>query len=603
MPQRLTQTAGSAGFPLEFNGRKLFASRDQLVAIVQSRLGQAHGDLFAVPKPTDDGAIEWSTRLAGEAVPATSLLPEERQKVERIAQRLLNDVRSLGEQLRSEGASALMVGQMLEQATRFPSGDWLYSVGGKPVMLMWGHSDALEQSAHVVAAPASKAVAAAAVSAPEVPVVAAVAAPAAAVDVGVTQVAAASGSRGIWRWLVGGLFLLAIVAFVLLGLKRCSDLSGRTGDFARQISEAEAANKALEAEIAKTRADTPKFICVRPPDPTPPPAPEPTPPPQAAAEPPPAAPPVEPTPEPPTPKVAEAPKVDPYDALTKKVNASKKDCKALQQLTRDPLIARGKDPRAAPLKEQVMQALQQNCKEQMIKEAKNMCPGQRPKELAPELALVFDASGSMRFSLDVTEQEIQQMAAMDAMQNMMKQFLGGRGGPGVDMARLTREPSRITAAKQAAVAAVQRAPSDSNIGLVLVDQCPAARSAGYYPPARRGELLGGLQSIQPRGGTPLADGVAKAGQMIDGVTREALMVVISDGVESCGQDPCAVAAALARSKPHLKINVVDITGTGAGNCLAKATGGRVFTARNAAEVAAMTRRAAEDVMGPANCAK
>ena len=110
-----------------------------------------------------------------------------------------------------------------------------------------------------------------------------------------------------------------------------------------------------------------------------------------------------------------------------------------------------------------------------------------------------------------------------------------------------------------------------------------------------------LQGLQPDGGTPLADGVAKGGQMVDGVRREALMVVISDGAESCGQDPCAVARQLKQAKPYLKINVVDITGTGAANCLAQITGGRVFTARNADEVATMTREASKEAMGPANC--
>ncbi|MFD1692455.1 hypothetical protein ACFSHR_15810 [Azotobacter chroococcum] len=62
-----------------------------------------------------------------------------------------------------------------------------------------------------------------------------------------------------------------------------------------------------------------------------------------------------------------------------------------------------------------------------------------------------------------------------------------------------------------------------------------------------------------------------------------------------------MARDLARRKPHLKINVVDIAGTGAGNCLAQATGGRVFNARNAGELAAMTRQAAQDVLPPAHC--
>ena len=77
--------------------------------------------------------------------------------------------------------------------------------------------------------------------------------------------------------------------------------------------------------------------------------------------------------------------------------------------------------------------------------------------------------------------------------------------------------------------------------------------------------------------------------------------MISDGEESCRGDPCATARALAAAKPRLKINVLDITGTGAGNCVAAATKGQVFTARNAADVVSSMRRAAQEVMGPAHC--
>ena len=88
--------------------------------------------------------------------------------------------------------------------------------------------------------------------------------------------------------------------------------------------------------------------------------------------------------------------------------------------------------------------------------------------------------------------------------------------------------------------------------------------------------------------------------VVTALEREAVMLVISDGVESCGQDPCAVAAALARAKPHLKINVVDITGTGAGNCVARATHGQVFTAKNADEVVAMFQPLLRDEPVPVN---
>lgn len=560
MSQHLVQTSGSAGHPLEVSGRRLIASHEQIASIVQSRLGAAHADLLAAPQPAQAGNIDWSTRLDGAVMPAAALPPEERLRLGQQAQRLLADIRGLAAQLQTEKAAASMVGQMLERVTRLPAGDWLYSVGGRPVLVMWGHGDTAEPSP-----PAD---------APKKPVQASA----------VEHVSVGAGrgvnDRGDWkRWLAASALLLALIALLLLGLQRCSQAQRQEDGHAAKIREAAAINESLEAEVAQARAEASRFMCVRAPEPKP----------EALAQAPTA------VPEPPA---VEPPRNAPYEALANKVAASAKDCKALAQLDAHEPLLRGAGPQAESLRRQVRHSIAQNCREPAIKEARNMCPGERPKELAPELALVFDASGSMAFSLNATDQEIQQMAGMGAMPPSMMKLLG----LDADMERLKREPTRITSARQAALAAVRRAPSDANIGLVLVEQCPAARSAGFYPPARRNELLGGLQSIQPRQGTPLADGVAKAGALIDGVKREALMVVISDGKESCGQDPCAVAQALARAKPHLKINVVDILGTGAGNCLAQATNGRVFTARNADEVAAMTRRAAEE-LGPANCPK
>ena len=606
MPQSLLRTAARTAIPLDVQGRQLLAAHEQITAILASRLGQAHGDLLARPQADADGAVQWTTRLAGEVQPAGALPEDERARLQQRAERLLNDIRGLAQQMQAEGGTGQIVGQMLERAAMRPDGDWLYSVGGKPVLAMWGHANAplppaampgpssppgssgapgtagTPVSAAAAAATPASAPASADPAAAAIAQLGASAAPASAP----AAAAPAAAGRGRLLAVIAGLALLALLAF--LGLRGCADKPAAPDDLAARLAQAETDNKALEDEIARRKARAPQFQCVKPPEP-PASAPEPEP---AASEPEPAPPPPPPAPQ------AEAPKADPLADLKKKVDAAGQNCDALQAALKAPAL-RAKDPQAAELRRQITDRLQQHCREKLIREAKNLCPGQRPKELAPELALVFDASGSMRYSLNLPMPGRQQPA--DLMQDMLRQLSGLPGRSGVDMSSLTREPTRMSAAKQAAITMVQRAPSDANIGLVRIEGQCSARSAGFYPPGRRGELIGQLQGMQPQGGTPLADGVAKGGQMLDGVNREALMVVISDGAESCGQDPCAVAQQLKRAKPHLKINVVDITGTGAANCLAQITGGRVFTARNADEVAAMTREASREAMGPANC--
>jgi hypothetical protein len=586
VPQKLTQTPPGAGQALEVGGRPLTAAHEQLVGILRQRLGQNHGELFAAPRVLADGAVAWTTASAAPAVPAAQLPADERDKLEQRAERLLADIRGLAEQLRGEGGTAALVAPLLDRATLLPPGDWLYSVGGKPVLVMWGHTAPGAVPPPVQMPPGT----AAAGASP-----AATAASGATGTAAVAADATASGSRR-WPWLLAGVLLLAAG---LWALRSCTDPTAADPALAEQLAQAEARNQALEEDLARRRAATPQLMCMAEAPPPPPPAAVPA-----------SAPPVDP-PKPPPPAPAAsavvtapppppAPPPNPLEELKRRVAAAGKNCDALSaMLNKEPLL-KGNTPDAVDIKQDMLKSMEQNCREQAIKEARNQCPGVRPPELAPEMAIVFDASGSMRFSLDVTEEQLRQAGQAAALEGMMRQFGLGGAGPGV-IEQLTREPRRISAAKRATHAVVGRLPADMATGLVLVEQCPAARSVGMFPPGQRVALLAQIQGIEPRSGTPLADGIARAGQLVDGVTREATIVVISDGAESCGGDPCAVAAALKRAKPYLTINVVDITGTGAGNCVAQITGGKVFTANNAEELAIQTERAVQDAMGPANC--
>jgi Mg-chelatase subunit ChlD len=102
-------------------------------------------------------------------------------------------------------------------------------------------------------------------------------------------------------------------------------------------------------------------------------------------------------------------------------------------------------------------------------------------------------------------------------------------------------------------------------------------------------------------GTPLAQGLIDAGEMVDGVNAPAVLVVISDGEDSCGQDPCAAARRLKNSKAKLKINVVDIVGDGAANCLATVTGGRLLQPEDGLSFEKMITRATQEALKPPHC--
>jgi Mg-chelatase subunit ChlD len=272
-----------------------------------------------------------------------------------------------------------------------------------------------------------------------------------------------------------------------------------------------------------------------------------------------------------------------FDALRGRLDSALAKC-------RPPTIARAKEP--APETKVADKKSPVKRKQTGTVDTRKLCPGERPVELAPDLVIVFDASGSMSqpMSLDPKiAQALQHGGTVGAL-------IGG-------LARLGSGETRIDVAKKATGSIVNSLPSDVDTGLVLVESCPQARKVGFFSPKQRKQLMSGVYAIRPVRGTPLASGIAKAASMVDGVKAPATIVVISDGQESCNGNPCAVAARIAARKPMLTVNVVDIMGTGAGTCAARATGGRVFTAKNAAQLKTMIRRATAEVRGPSNCRK
>lgn len=296
-----------------------------------------------------------------------------------------------------------------------------------------------------------------------------------------------------------------------------------------------------------------------------------------------------------------------YDTLASTIDKAQLDCQKLKQLATENTLLKNPTGKFIKLKEK-LNTYQNNCQSKQIENSVNLCPGERPKELAPELVVVFDASGSMAFPSDrYKSQQVEQQLANAAGISLFAALLGGGNPYAAQLDMLYRlspeQDSRMRGAKTAVNKLVQNTPSDMNIGLVVLKDCPGAQKYGFYSPAKRPQFLGTINNLHPDGGTPLGDAILKAGQMIDGVNKAATMVVISDGEESCNADPCAVARRLAAQKPHLTINVVDILGTGAGNCIAKATKmGEVFTANNLQDIINMTEKAASTAI-PKNCRK
>lgn len=222
-----------------------------------------------------------------------------------------------------------------------------------------------------------------------------------------------------------------------------------------------------------------------------------------------------------------------------------------------------------------------------IKASALQCTKNIKPEERPQMVIVFDNSISMLYSLLENEATINRFEYRYSM--------GMTYADEINYMR--REPNRLSVAKKSASSILDKIDPNIDVGFVALNYCPNATNSGFYAPKKRAALKKKIRSMYPNlnhpiGGTPLYSGLKQAASMVDGVKRDAFILLISDGIDTCQQgDVCQLAQSLARAKPKLKINVVDIGNAKAANCAARVTGGKVFTANNPSQVTKMINQA------------
>lgn len=109
--------------------------------------------------------------------------------------------------------------------------------------------------------------------------------------------------------------------------------------------------------------------------------------------------------------------------------------------------------------------------------------------------------------------------------------------------------------------------------------------------AARDAILAHINTITPTGKTPLSDAVEQAAIALSYTDQPATVVLISDGLESCERDPCALAEALEKRGVEFTAHVVGFglggdEDTASLSCIAEKTGGEFISASNAEELGA-----------------
>ena len=178
---------------------------------------------------------------------------------------------------------------------------------------------------------------------------------------------------------------------------------------------------------------------------------------------------------------------------------------------------------------------------------------------------------------------VPRFAQMEQEANRLIQRL--QSGPG---------PRRMEVAKRASRAIVDAMPPVVDISLVTFHQCQH-RNDGTFSAAGRGRLKQRISNLSSDAGTPLGATL----QAIPGLTRNGRsgdrpvnVVVVSDGQDSCGADPCAAARRLKQQMPFAVVSVVAASrNIGTLRCIAEATDGLFLESGSAAELDVAVRKA------------
>ncbi len=117
-------------------------------------------------------------------------------------------------------------------------------------------------------------------------------------------------------------------------------------------------------------------------------------------------------------------------------------------------------------------------------------------------------------------------------------------------------------------------------------------------PDAGGRIMAELDGIAPDGDTPLTEAVAQAAEILRERVSSGAIVLITDGRETCGGQPCRLAERLSRDAPGLTVHIIgfqtqissfewqsfghdDIRNTQViARCLADRTGGTYATAQS-----------------------
>lgn len=149
---------------------------------------------------------------------------------------------------------------------------------------------------------------------------------------------------------------------------------------------------------------------------------------------------------------------------------------------------------------------------------------------------------------------------------------------------------KLDIARQALRSVLRSLPASREVGLMAYghrDKASCTDIELVVPPAKgtAASIVSAADRLKFLGKTPLADAVKQAAEALRNTKGQAAVVLITDGLETCNADPCAVAAELKRANVNFMAHVVGFGLSAAEGrqvaCIAQNTGGRYIRASDA----------------------
>lgn len=114
------------------------------------------------------------------------------------------------------------------------------------------------------------------------------------------------------------------------------------------------------------------------------------------------------------------------------------------------------------------------------------------------------------------------------------------------------------------------------------------------------ELSSRITGLTARGKTPIDGSLKLCPGILTSKGQAGTVILISDGIETCGGDPCTTAAALNKSGIQLKVHVIGFQVSGQAEsqlkCIADASGGGYFSAGNTEELKSAFQQLKENIV-------